>query len=377
MPRKTIRRNLAYDTERRLYYAVFRENGRRYVRTYRTLREAAEALEGGAPPGRACTLAQWMTYWLEEVVARDRAESTVYGYRNMASCHILPELGRLRLEELTPLCIQAYLLKKLDSGLSPNTVLKHYVLLSSALRQAVRLDLLPRNPMERVDPPKKLATHYTFYTPEQLRDLFAAVEGTMLEPAVKLAAYLGLRRGELCGLRWKQVDLEAGVISICEVRTEVGGAVVRKAPKTRTSIRRLGIGGLEDLQAVLRRLRPDRPEGEDLVILRPDGRPPKPDQLTQELLRVVRRHQLPPITLHGLRHSFASVANSQGVPMLDISRTLGHSSIAVTGNIYTHLFDETQTQVVTLVGRAIEGARGGVSAGARSSAPGSAPGCPR
>lgn len=129
MPRKTIRRNLAYDMERRLYYAVFRENGRRYARTYHTLREVAEALEGAPPPGRTCKLDQWMTYWLEEVVARDRAESTVYGCRNMAVCHILPVLGHLRPEELTPLCIQAYLLKK-------------------------------------------LATRDTFYTPEQLRDLY-------------------------------------------------------------------------------------------------------------------------------------------------------------------------------------------------------------
>lgn len=170
----------------------------------------------------------------------------------------------------------------------------------------------------------------------------------MMELPVKLAAYLGLRRSEICGLRWENVDLEAGLLSIREVRTEVGGSVVLKSPKTRTSARRLGITGLQDLQQVLRRAwerrRSDDPK--EWVVLRQDGTPPKPDQLTRDLLTVVRRQGLPKISLHGLRHSFASVANSQGVPMFDISRTLGHSSMTVTSNIYTHLFDDTEAQAL-------------------------------
>ena len=120
--------------------------------------------------------------------------------------------------------------------------------------------------------------------------------------------------------------------------------------------RRLCITGLQDLQQVLRRAwerrRSDDPK--EWVVLRQDGAPPKPDQLTRDLLTVVRRQGLPKISLHGLRHSFASVANSQGVPMFDISRTLGHSSMTVTSNIYTHLFDDTEAQALAAVARAIE-----------------------
>ena len=99
MPRKTIQKNLAYDTERRLYYAVFREDGRRYTRTYHTREEAQAALEGRPYasrrlPGKDCSLRDWLLFWLEEVVARDRAESTLYAYRNMARCHVLPALIR-------------------------------------------------------------------------------------------------------------------------------------------------------------------------------------------------------------------------------------------------------------------------------------------
>ena len=235
---------------------------------------------------------------------------------------------------------------------------RRYVLLAglAALGMAVRLEMLERSPMDRVTPPKKKEARFSFYSPEQLQLLFSAVSGTMMELPVKLAAYLGLRRSEICGLRWENVDLEAGLLSIREVRTEVGGSVVLKSPKTRTSARRLGITGLQDLQQVLRRAwerrRSDDPK--EWVVLRQDGAPPKPDQLTRDLLTVVRRQGLPKISLHGLRHSFASVANSQGVPMFDISRTLGHSSMTVTSNIYTHLFDDTEAQALAAVARAIE-----------------------
>ena len=135
-----------------------------------------------------------------------------------------------------------------------------------------------------------------------------------------------------------------------------GGEGGWKSPKTRTSARRLGITGLQDLQQVLRRAwerrRSDDPEGVGGAAA---GRaPPPPDQLTRDLLTVVRRQGLPKIPSTGLRHSFASVANSQGVPMFDISRTLGHSSMTVTSNIYTHLFDDTEAQALAAVARAIE-----------------------
>lgn len=375
MSRKTIIPNLAYDDQRHLYYAVFSEgsdeNGRRrrHVRTYRTFGEAEAALRKGkavrrtvtlpheaALPDKDCTLGQWLSWWLEEDVAVDRAASTIYAYRNMARCHILPALGTIQLRRLTPMRLQTYLYDQLDEGLSPNTVTKHYVLLFTALRKATTLELLDANPMERVTPPKKEASKYVFYSPEQLRRLFSIVEGTMMELAVKLAAYLGLRRSEICGLRWNCVDLTRRVIIIREVRTEIGGREVIKAPKTSSSVRRLGISGLQDLQAVLRRAWEHRRSNDpqEYVLLRADGKPPMPDSLTNMLQAIVEENHLPKITMHGLRHSFASVANSQGVPMHDISRTLGHSSIAVTSGIYTHLFDETQTAALRSVAEAIE-----------------------
>lgn len=375
MARKTIQKNLSYDSDRHLYYVIFHDgsdghgNRQRHTRTFHSYEEAlATQMSGDAKgvrqhqsliPEPGCTLRVWLTYWLEKIIARDRAAATIYGYRNIARSHVLPALGNLHLTQLTPPRLQAYLYQKMDEGLSPNTVLKHYTLLGACLRMAVRMDLLERNPMERVDPPKKKATKYTFYSPEQLQQLFAVTQGTVMEIAVKLAAYLGLRRSEICGLRWGSVDMQNGVITIEEVRTQVGGVPVTKAPKTASSARKLGISGLRDLQEVLMRAWSRRRNCDDpreFVLQDEHGISPEADQLSAQLAEIVRKHDLPKITMHGLRHSFASVANQQGVNMFDISKTLGHSSISVTSTIYTHLFDDTEEAVLETVAQAIEGA---------------------
>ena len=111
MPRKTIQKNLAYDSERNLYYAVLRREGRRYTRTFHSRQAALAALSEETAtreiPGASCTLEQWLDYWLENVVGRDRAASTVYAYRNMARCHVVPALGQVPLAALTALVLDA------------------------------------------------------------------------------------------------------------------------------------------------------------------------------------------------------------------------------------------------------------------------------
>ena len=147
-----------------------------------------------------------------------------------------------------------YMTQKLSEGLSPNTIRKHHTLISTALRLAVRQNMLSRNVAECVDPPRKELAEHFYYSPEQVSQLFRLLEGHPLEPAVKLAGYLGMRRSEICGLKWDHVDLEAGVLYICEARTAVGGQAVDKGPKSPSSQRHMAIGGMTDLWDLLRQL---------------------------------------------------------------------------------------------------------------------------
>ena len=199
---------------------------------------------------------------------------------------------------------------------------------------------------------------------EDLRaQLEAAVKGTRAYIFVMLGLYAGLRREEICGLKWNHVDLEQKVITIAEARTTVNGRPVNKSTKNRSSIRRLGYAGLADIEELMERLWRRRQEdverlGDDYedggyVICHNGGRPYQADYLSNRLQRVLSKTELPYVTLHGLRHSFASIANSQKVPLFGISRALGHSNTNTTSRIYMHLFDDTHLSVVQAVGEAV------------------------
>ena len=378
MARKTIKKNLAYDDQKNLYYAVFNygtdSRGRRdrRVRTYVDQESAEAALErfqrgNSTELPRDCrllTVEEWLNYWLEEIVAPNRAYTTYYCYRGIIKNHINPILGDLRVQQLEAWHIQKYYAHKLREGkLDPNSIHKHHILLHTALQLAYRQHILQENPVARVEPPKEHPTKQFFYTPEQLRDLFRAVEGCWLEPVVKLGAYLGLRRGEICGLRWKDVDFERWVIRIRVTRTTAGERVVEKEPKTQNSIRTLGIAGLDDLIQLLRATRAKQLKqaaecpgyvDSGYVLTDNKGAPRHPNMVTVAFRAFVEEHDLPPITVHGLRHTFASVANSARVPLVDIGKALGHKDVSITGRVYTHIFDQTHQEVLNTVAAQIQ-----------------------
>lgn len=385
--------NLAYDTERRSYYVTLRVPGedggapRRRVKCYPTFEQALRALDlykagqmlSGGDQAGALTLGQWLTYWLEEVIAPTRAASTVHGYGTIIHNHVTPALGTIRLDRLTTAQIQRYLNRKQEEGLSNNTVRKHHGLLHNALEYACRQELVSVNAADRAVAPVFIHPEHHYYDSQTMSRLFAAVAGTSLEPIVKLAGYLGLRRSEICALKWKNVDREEKVVTIAEARTAVNGRSVDKGTKNASSVRRLGYRGLTDLDELLERLWRQREEemarlggayqDRGFVICHDGGLPYQPDYVSNLLQRVLRENGLPYVTLHGLRHSFASIAHSCNVSLFGISRALGHSTTTTTTQIYMHLFDETHLSVVQQVGQAIDGAlpaqgpAGGLSGG--------------
>lgn len=301
-------------------------------------------------------LGAWLELWMEAEIEPCRAETTVNGYRNIVRNHMRPALGKVRLSDLTPELINGYYQWLAEEkGLSSNTIRKHHVLLHTALKAAFRQGVIPANPAQRATPPRATATDVLYYTPARLNRLLREVEGHPLELPVKLACHLGLRRSEVLGLRWRDVDLQTGLLSVRWVRTTVGYRVVEKPPKTTDSCRTLSIGALDGLLELLQGLQLRRrleglPCGlDDYLVLNPGGLPWHPNVLSAALSDFVAARRLPPITFHGLRHTFASMANSARVPMYQISRAMGHASPNITQRIYTHLFDQTHGEVLAAV----------------------------
>jgi len=179
---------------------------------------------------------------------------------------------------------------------------------------------------------------------------------------VKLAAGLGLRREELCGLRWESGDFYQRTIRIKEARTAYGANIVQKETKNRSSVRTLYMP--DELYHLLRWEKQRQQGGRvqqggeyaasGYVILDHMGQPFSPNALSLAFTRFIRRKGLPALTLHGLRHSFATVASMQGANLFAIGKALGHSTPSVTGRIYTHLVDSTHTETLRRVSEALK-----------------------
>ena len=314
--------------------------------------------------GSQLTLAQWLLYWLSYLVEPHRARTTVYCYSNIVKNHLIPALGEVRLSELTPSMIDGYYQwLSSEKKLSPNTIYKHHILLHTSLRQAYRQGAILDNPVRRATPPGTVPGCSHYYTPKQVAQLLALVEGHPLELPVRLACYLGLRRGEILGLRWRDVDLQSGLIFVRQVRTTIGHRIVVKQPKTAGSTRTLSIRSLNSLLPMLREMLRTRTQRshfcgpDDYIVLDSRDQPWHPNSLTTTFTRFAAACGLPPITLHGLRHTFASMASNARVPMYQISRAMGHSSPTTTQRIYTHLFDLTHGEVLAAVSAAIPAAK--------------------
>ena len=240
-----------------------------------------------------------------------------------------------------------------------HTVIKHHNLLTNTLNAAERQEYITKNPMRAVSPPKKRQREAKFYTPEQLGVLLAKAVGTRLELPMFICAYLGLRRGELCGLRWSDVDLEHHTITIENTRTQAGKKEIEKGTKTASSTRTLYLPDTlcDMLKAAKEHQQVCRATYKNTVIVMEDGRPFRPNYLSELFGKFLADNDLPKIVLHELRHTFASLSNQAGIPAYNIGKALGHSTPATTQKIYTHLLDQTHTQAVEGVAAIADEAR--------------------
>ena len=371
MARKKVERNISFDDVRGLYYVSMdlgRDAGGKRMRQYRTYPTLAAARAGlreflgrreqeMQSPRHQLTLANWLEYWMDTIVRPNRAETTVYAYQKMIDNHVNPAMGHIPLLKLTPKVIQRYYTEvQREAGLSSNTMRRHHDMLSSALRTAVRQDMLLASPMERVEPPRSTLYEADFYNPAELKQLYALLEGRPLELPVHLAGSLGLRREELCGLKWENISFTRRLLCVREARTAFGSTIVQKETKNRASVRTLYLPEeiLRLLSQERERQRRELKQPSGHVVLNQKGLPYSPNALSLAFTRFVRSNGLPRVTLHGLRHSFATIASFQGASLFDIGKALGHSTPATTGRIYTHLIDRTHEETLMKVSDALK-----------------------
>ena len=356
-------------------YGIDREGRRvRKYRTFDTKRDATRAFnehkvkmdKGTQIMPSEYTFAQWLDYWYKDIILPQIEETTAYGYRGMIENYLKPQLGEIRLQKLTARDIQQYYTWLMgEKELSPNTVIKHHNLLTNTLNAAERQEYITKNPMRAVSPPKKRQREAKFYTPEQLGILLDKAVGTRLELPVFICAYLGLRRGELCGLRWSDVDLEHQTITIENTRTQAGKKEIEKGTKTASSTRTLYLPdtlcdmlkAAKEHQQACRAEYKNAYDDNDYVVVMEDGRPYRPNYLSELFGKFLADNDLPKIVLHELRHTFASLSNQAGIPAYNIGKALGHSTPATTQKIYTHLLDQTHTQAVEGVAAIADEAR--------------------
>ena len=296
------------------------------------------------------TVDEYLHAWLE--AAADLRDSTRHGYRGHIDGYLVPHLGRLRLDKLRPEHIERMVADIIRSHATENrrisatTLHRIRATLRSALSDAAKRRLIPDNPARLVRLPSPERHAVEPWHGEELGSFLDAIAHDRYAPLYELTALAGLRRGEVCGLRWDDVDLVNAVLIIRETRGQVGYRVIEGRTKTRTSERVVDLDStLVELLAWLKE-RHEReserygdgynPRGH--VFVREDGQPVHPEFVSRHLDRLIARVGVRRITFHTLRHCSASLQINAGVPLTIVSKRLGHSSTAITSDIYGHLF---------------------------------------
>lgn len=293
----------------------------------------------------------FMKEWLDTTVKSNVSIISYQSYTSTFNYHIAPYFIplNLKLRDLKPMHFQRFCYEKVKEGLSAKTVRKILCIIKQNLRFAIQMDLLARNPAAVVTLPKITKFKSNFYDEAQLYQLIKAIAHKTIEVPVILTIALGLRRGEVIGLRWKNVDLENNAIYICESKVAVTGqGNILKGTKTEVSTRLLPIP--PELTEYLKKVKARQAENKknfgncyiesDFVCVFDDGTPIKVEYLTINFRRELENAKLPLIRFHDLRHGNASYLFKMGLSLKEIQAWLGHSLLSTTADIYTHLDEE-------------------------------------
>lgn len=323
------------------------------------LRERITAVETGNYVEKAReTVAQFMDRWMETYAATNCTLKTQQGYRGIISRNIGPAIGNIRVQNLTSRQIQSLYAEMQERGLSATSVVAVHRLLKEALGHAVKWNVVTRNVADGTSPPRiKRKTMEMWDVPDINRFLDSAFDDHFY-PVYLLAVLTGLRRSELFGLKWDAVDLSAGTLRVIRTLQRITGhSLVEGQPKTDRSRRLIDLAPaavslLHDVRGAQMQHHLDFGElweNTGYVFTQLNGRPVDPDMISKQFPRLVRAHGLPHLSFHGLRHAHATLALTAGVNPKIVSERLGHSSVAVTMDIYSHVMPGMQAEAALAV----------------------------
>jgi len=320
---------------------------------YRTKREAERALteimgridrSEHVSPSRLTVERFLCDEWLLNVKTTVRP-STFAVYQAIINGHVLPYIGDRPLQQLKPADLSALYAQLTERGLAAKTVRNVHSLTRSALKEAVTLGYVTRNVASFAKPPRVPQTEMRTWNAGELRSFFDHASDDRFSPAWLLLATTGMRRGEVLGLHWRDVSLDHARLSVRQALVLVGNEPTLQEPKTTKGRRSIPLPPetVASLRAHRKQqltekmsLGPDYLES-DLVFRREDGTLVHPSTLSRRFGKLVRQTQLPEIRLHDLRHTFATLALQAGVPVKVVSEILGHASVTITYDTYSHV----------------------------------------
>lgn len=296
--------------------------------------------------------ADYLLEWLE--IAKGRlAVATYSSYAAMIKKPVGPYFRQrnLTLRELEARHLQMFY-SEMIRKVKPNTVIHYHAIIHSALKYAVKTDMLVQNVADKVDRPKKNSFQPVFLSAEEMQKMFEALRGTKLELPVLVAAFYGFRRGEVLGLKWDAIDFERGTISVIRTVTTITvdgkqTEIEQQSAKTKSSLRTLPLIGsfreyfmqVKEAQELNKQICGNcyNHEYDGFVFVDELGERMRANYLTSAFPKFLENHGLRRMRFHDLRHSCASLLLANGVPLKHIQEWLGHSDFTTTANIYAHL----------------------------------------
>ena len=325
----------------------------------KVLRERLSAVDNGSHIDKSKeTVKDFSTRWQEIYVATNCTLRTAIGYQGNIQRYIIPAIGKIAIQNLTSSQIQGIYAGMLKRGLSHTTVLHTHRVLKEMLGYAVKWGVVAKNPVDGATPPKREKKQMPMWDVPTIKRFLDKSEGNRYAHIFKFAVHTGLRRSEICGLKWDAVDLIGGMLEVVATLQQIRGhGLVTGTPKTGSSRRKMKLD--PDIVELLRVV-----EGAQMlakidagplwqetgyVFTQPDGSPVYPDRLTQDFASLVKELELPHLTFHGLRHAFATLGLVAGIRDKVVSEYLGHSGVTITLDLYTHVLPYMQDELVRAV----------------------------